>query len=228
MAKRVYRVKWHDQGYSNRNLSLDGAMKKARAEMQGKRGPFQVSNQSADGWGPEFPALPAALAALKDRAKAVGIGDDAVIKGARQGTDFHVRAMEVQTSPPAPSNANAKIQRIWREVHENFKNVGSMGTCVRRPIAGSASWSQHSPWPHYDCTANAWDIAADAKTMNRIRTYLEKNAHRLDVGYVIHDRMVSFEGQNRHAYTGVDPHTSHVHVDCSPEQTGSPCGACRG
>lgn len=125
-----------------------------------------------------------------------------------------VRTIETQARV-VNTAGNPRIDRIYSEVVAKFDHVGSAGICACRPIAGSSTWSQHA-------YCNAWDIVASFNEMGKISAWLVANHGRLDIHTVIFNHRIWSAASGWHAYTGVDPHTGHVHVDCDPWGNGTP------
>lgn len=76
--------------------------------------------------------------------------------------------------PTVQTEGNSDIDKIftWLVRNENGRNGG---ICNKRNIAGSSSWSQHSPWPPPDPGSNAVDWFASPDSMDE----LYDQAHRL-------------------------------------------------
>ena len=113
---------------------------------------------------------------------------------------------------PVPTGASNSASKAWKDVmrQRRFAGMTSLGVVAKRYIKGTSIPSEH--W-----CGNAIDFAGTADQMIRLQAYLEKNAVRLKVNYVIHNKQVSKQGGVRKVYTGADPHTSHVHVDFFPK-----------
>lgn len=110
---------------------------------------------------------------------------------------------------------------------EEMDDIGarSMGIASCRKIAGSSSWSQHA-------FNNAEDWGAPSmEKKKKIAMFFRKYAATMHVEHIIFNRKVwsrgdsAYNWENWHTYTGEDPHTSHVHIDMTPNKGGTPACA---
>ena len=118
---------------------------------------------------------------------------------------------------PKPSVGTCPLVEWHQEVFGGqFRGVYSLGIYNPRAIGGTSTPSQHG-------FANAEDPAHDDfKVMQAIFDYTYKERVRLKVAHVIFNRKVwSYNNPTIHAYTGENPHTSHVHVDFLPQLSGA-------
>lgn len=147
------------------------------------------------------------------------------IKPTMQPGDFFILAVKddgrfglrvVETFPsPIPTTGNDRVD-LGRGYWVSLKVGGeSWGICSCRSIAGSSSWSQHA-------YCNAEDIHASASGMATIWSGFIAQAARLNVAHAIYNRRIWDPSQGTHAYGGSNPHTDHVHVDYSPQGSGTP------
>lgn len=119
---------------------------------------------------------------------------------------------------PYPSSIMTdSARKTWNNItlQQQFNNIGNIGAFNCRLIDGTNDYSDHS-W------GNAIDFTGSPMMLENLRNYLEKNANKLNVKYVIYNREISTAGKNRKPYTGVDPHTLHLHVDFYPSPSGNP------
>lgn len=120
--------------------------------------------------------------------------------------------------PPYPSSIMTdSARKSWVDVFKQpqFSGLGDIGAFNCRVVEGTSEYSDHS-W------GNAIDFTGSSNLLQTLRDYLEKNAGKLNVKYVIYNRQISTAGKNRRAYTGSDPHILHLHVDFYPSPTGNP------
>jgi len=125
--------------------------------------------------------------------------------------------------PTVDTVGNSRIDDIYTFVLARWSDTDSAGICARRLIRGGSGWSQHSPWGPPDPGSNAWDIVHRFTVMGEISAALTQlNV----VGRVIFNRRIWDPAQGWHAYTGTDPHTSHIHAEGTPERSGMPLSSC--
>lgn len=130
-----------------------------------------------------------------------------------------IAARTVQINLPIPiqnTTGNDRIDKIYTVVFSKWDHLENWGICVCKRISGTYSWSQHS-------YCNAIDINGTSHQMYEISRFLVDNADELNVYTVIYNRQAwSRRTPYWHYYNGTNPHTDHVHVDCSPQGTGYP------
>lgn len=112
-----------------------------------------------------------------------------------------------------------------RMAHWTVKEVQPAGSeevfCATVPGTGAFAVSEWILTGNSYC--NAWDIHHDDPVvMRRVADFLVANAYQLDVATVIYDRRIWTRDGGWRTYTGVDPHTDHVHVEGYPLKTGTP------
>jgi hypothetical protein len=97
------------------------------------------------------------LATLRDALEDARDRRPWVLEGEHDAAVVRVRVVEL-APPVKATEGNARIDAIYTWVVGRFPGrIRSAGICVRKYIAGTSSWSQHSPWPPPDPGANAWD-----------------------------------------------------------------------
>lgn len=108
--------------------------------------------------------------------------------------------------------AAAEMRRIWGT------SVRVSTATVVRTIAGSTSWSQHA-------YGNAIDAFGSSIRLTAVASWAWRNSSKWSVRTIIHNRRVwtSYNPTWR-TYTGVNPHTDHVHLDFNPKWEGTPPG----
>ncbi len=85
--------------------------------------------------------------------------------------------------------------------------VTNLGTFVCRPVSGSTTLSLHAE-------GRAGDNGGKSSAMREVANLLVANADRLGVQEVIFERKIwrnNYQPLGWQAYTGADPHNSHVH-----------------
>lgn len=96
---------------------------------------------------------------------------------------------------------------LWQETVALFPPAGTMGICNCRNARGGSSLSVHS-------CCRAWDCACRAPWGDRIAAFLVAMHRELGVQCVIWNRRIwSTTSPYWRVYTGVDPHTNHIHVE---------------
>lgn len=86
-----------------------------------------------------------------------------------------------------------------------------------RNIAGTSTLSDHA-------LGLALDFMCDIPTGNALASYVQAHAGEYNVTYIIHNRRiwsVARQGEGWRPYTGVNPHTDHVHVSFLAKPTGA-------
>lgn len=95
------------------------------------------------------------------------------------------------------------VERIYRMVEKRFGKTWFMGGYVNRNVRGRSTKSMHA-------YGRAFDIGGSFQTMSKIAEFLRRipNAQ-----HIIFNRRISSHGGPWRKYTGVNPHTDHVHAD---------------
>lgn len=178
-------------------------------------GPFNLKlweNYTSSDWGPDL-TRQEAVTRLMNKLKRSSVGQVWSMRASKG--KLAVRVVEVK--PPLVNTVgNDRIDVIYTEIFTKWKGeVENWGICNCRRICDGCPWSQHA-------YCNAIDIHGSTTVMAEIANYLVHNASRLKVAHVIYNRRVWSPEAGWHSYTGVSPHTDHVHVDCFPQGTGTP------
>jgi hypothetical protein len=117
-------------------------------------------------------------------------------------------------------NVKPWVAAAANEVGPKF-GIRTIGGYSFRNIAGTSTLSDHA-------LGLALDFMCDIPTGNNLASYVQANAGRLSVTYIIHNRRIWSVARQREgwrAYTGVNPHTDHVHVSFASKPTGSGANA---
>lgn len=94
----------------------------------------------------------------------------------------------------------------WAKRHKLDNKVSSLGIYNCRKIAGSSTWSQHS-W------GNALDIGVkDKATGDKVVKFLHRQLRHTE----------QYRFNIEHCLWWVENHYDHVHIDFSPNYTGTP------
>ena len=222
-----YVVSHRDRDEATKPLRPVRALRKARRIARRAGAPFAYRERGTTRWQQAANAWEAVDGAAKILARA-DVGTVAQINAGevagKPKAELAIRKVEV-TPPPIQTVGNAKIDAIYTAVVREF-DVGNYGICSRRAIAGTSSWSQHSPWPEPDEGANAWDIGARFTLLEDVAAYLYEQRNALPIGRIIFNRRVWDPERGWHGYYGADPHTSHIHVEGRPERGGTPRATC--
>jgi hypothetical protein len=203
------------------------AVVKARTRARKLNGPeWKVKRAGDDDTLRTFKVRSDAIKYWTTKSKHEDIGDVWIIRDGLSGVKF--KAVEFH---PALVNTegNSDIDKIYSEVLDIWRGkIWNDGICNRRAIEGTSSWSQHSPWPAPNPGSNAWDIGAKFDQLKIIAPWLVAKAKHNDlpIGRVIFNHQIWDPSQGWHAYVGSDPHTSHIHVEGTPERQGTPRASC--
>lgn len=98
------------------------------------------------------------------------------------------------------------VEAWYRKLKDKFGPTKFMGGYNNRNVRGGSSKSMHA-------YGRAFDIGGSAKTMSQIAEWARKHINNLQ--YAIYNRRIAGPGMGkpwRH-YSGVNPHTDHVHLD---------------
>jgi hypothetical protein len=115
-----------------------------------------------------------------------------------------------------PSGSGTPAARAWQGwAQANWPGLFGFGVTSIRKIGGTDVWSQHA-------YGNAVDNFSTFATMQAMATAAFASSGLRDLAHLIFNRQVSSYGGPWHAYTGVSPHTDHVHADFVPQYAGDP------
>ncbi|MGG0483043.1 transglycosylase SLT domain-containing protein [Priestia aryabhattai] len=101
------------------------------------------------------------------------------------------------------------VETWYNRVKDMFGKTHFMGAYNNRNVRGGSSKSMHA-------FGRAFDIGSNSSTMAKIAEYLRTTATNLQ--YVIYNRRIAGPGMGKawRKYSGVNPHTDHVHADFFP------------
>lgn len=105
------------------------------------------------------------------------------------------------------------VRAAANEISQTF-GITDIGGYANRDIAGTHTLSDHA-------LGLAIDVMTSVKGQ-QIANWATQNAARLSITYVIWSRHIWDSRNNKgwSAYTGVSPHTDHVHISFYPEPRG--------
>lgn len=153
---------------------------------------------------------------LDDRMKHMELGDMLIVRALKD--DHRIAIRKVNVKPPLQIRdigGNARIDRLNALIVREFQGKGlqNWGVCVRRYIAGTTTWSQHSPWPQDSCESNAIDYGGSMYLLDQVFRYTQRlKAQGEPVGTVL---------------WRVSGHWNHLHLEAEPHRPGWPCSGCR-
>ena len=98
------------------------------------------------------------------------------------------------------------VEKWYNLVKNRFGKTHFMGGYNNRNVRGGSSKSMHA-------FGQAFDIGGSSGTMSSIAEWLRKTASNLQ--YVIYNHRIAGPGMGKkwRSYSGVNPHTDHVHAD---------------
>lgn len=115
--------------------------------------------------------------------------------------------------------AGARELRDWLRVA--FPQISSIGGYACRVIAGTSTMSVHGTGRALDIMIPMHGGDADNDLGDPIGNWLIEHAEEIGVQYIIWDRWTwngaRAPGAKERAYTGVNPHVDHLHVELSVE-----------
>lgn len=98
------------------------------------------------------------------------------------------------------------VEAYYNRVKSKFGNTKFMGAYNNRNVRGGSSKSMHA-------YGRAFDIGSSPSIMSKIAEYARTTFK--DLQYVIYNRRIAGVGKGSkwRPYSGVNPHTDHVHID---------------
>jgi hypothetical protein len=210
-----YQVGKFGEGEFSRPLGLRIAMGRLRLKLSEQKGPYHV-REHEDEWGPWRP-LNDTLKRVKTRINGADIGTRLII-APHEGSSYSIRKVEVEP-PVMDTIGNERIDRIYTFVFKKYSFAQNWGIYNCRKVAGSSTYSQHA-W------ANALDVGASTPeqlaivAQDLVRAQEPGGELENIVQTVIVANRVWRKGDGWLPYTGI--YHSHVHVDASPNYSGTP------
>lgn len=96
-----------------------------------------------------------------------------------------------------------QLEDVYKDVENRFGPTHFMGAYNNRNVRGGNTKSMHA-------YGRAFDIGGSKDVMYKISRYIQKIP---GIQYVIYNHEISSKGGPWRKYTGVNPHTDHVHAD---------------
>ena len=96
------------------------------------------------------------------------------------------------------------VEHWYNQVKDRFGKTWFMGGFANRGVVGNAGTKSMHAY------GRAFDIGGSPETMQKIANFL-RNASNIQ--YVIYNRLISSNGGEWRKYSGLNPHTDHVHAD---------------
>ncbi|KKN00277.1 hypothetical protein LCGC14_1139380 [marine sediment metagenome] len=122
---------------------------------------------------------------------------------------------------PVPATIGATVAAIKHAAKVRAMWVGRITgrpVTVVRKVAGTTFWSQHS-------YGNAIDFGGSSVDLAALALWAARTALSWSVATVIYNRRIwSSSTQQWSTYRGVNPHTTHIHIDYLPRWAGDPPG----
>lgn len=106
---------------------------------------------------------------------------------------------------------------LSRAVNEKYKDTGTYGIYTPRLTRNGDKVSVHTEGRAWDCKCN---VLTQKETGDEIFNLLIEKQTQLGIEKVIWDGKV-WEGGDVKNYTGVNPHTNHLHIEQSVEKSHS-------
>lgn len=213
-VKRDYAEKW------SRPLRLEGVMERASRELVSSGSKRFRMKRRGGTWG-RWRDRQGMLEALKRRLGRAEVGELYIVEP--EGVLWELRLRVVEPSPRIPDSPGTRPIDIVRfYTYSTFKHLESWGICSCRRIANSTTWSQHA-------YCNAEDFHAEWRYMADVCEWLVeaqrgrvKGVPRLPISQIIFSRRIFTPQRGWAPYSGMDPHTDHIHVSGSPLMSGTP------
>jgi hypothetical protein len=114
----------------------------------------------------------------------------------------------VSTAGPTVNGLRPVARAAEGFVRSHFGFRGTIGGYSYRNIAGTSTLSQHAKGLAIDVM-----IPLGPESDAIFNYFAGPGFGRFHVANVIHNRMIYNAGRGLHPYTGVNPHTDHVHID---------------
>ncbi|MGG0536655.1 hypothetical protein [Priestia aryabhattai] len=109
------------------------------------------------------------------------------------------------------------VEAWYNKLKDKFGPTKFMGGYNNRNVRGGSSKSMHA-------YGRAFDISGSAKTMSQIAEWARTHINNLQ--YAIYNRRIAGPGMGKawRKYSGVNPHTDHVHLDFMAQGAGGKSG----
>lgn len=192
-------------------------------------GPFSYKLRGEQAWRATALDITALMGRIEALSPKVAIGQAFIVRCGDGRTWVLAKTRENARIPIKDTAGNDDIDVIYTFAIEFAGAKGNVGICAKRTIRGSTVVpSQHSPWLHPK-GSNAVDLIW--KSLAEQRKGVDEMVHAANMGIIplgriISDNRIWDPRQGWHAYSGVDPHTTHAHAEGKPESSGAIAASC--
>lgn len=220
MADVRYRVGRAGGRVAKRRAMDESAMREKLNEVLSKQpGEWEIRRRGARDWS-RARSQPDAVTRLAALASGGDVGDAWQFRPvARPGALYVVRKIEFAPPVAPPSVGTPAIRQIHGAYFSRFPDHESWGIFNCRPIAGSASWSQHA-W------GNAEDFSNDGEASEEAERWLFSNRTELPIAELIGRRKIWTSARSSEGWrplsSGANQHLDHWHVSGDALSTGTP------
>ena len=208
------------------DLALSTAVSKVRKQAR-RYGPsktrrMRLRERSEKDWGVWRKDLPPTIEAWKRRAETLENGEVLLLDFEDYPYTVATRAIE-EKPPTIATDGNSDVDEIYSWLVRNVAGRNG-GICNRRPIAGTSTWSQHSPWGGADPGSNAVDWFAAPDTMDALYDQGAKLARAgLPIGLIL----VGSKAWTPGGWGGSSAaYHRHLHIEGKTKRTGTPRSSC--
>lgn len=191
------KVPWenHVRDWSHLFSNVDGALHEVRDRARNHQGAqFDERRYGHEPFGNDRD-LQATLDAARHDLEHGSKGDIIQVRAHKDDVQWWTKRLEVAPDVINRSEANYHIDYLYtwvfREHKSNYAGVENWGTCNRRFIDGTTTWSEHCPWYPGSHTGsggcNALDIHASYDVMYRLSRDLAGHQHVAKVLFYNHE-----------------------------------------
>lgn len=153
-------------------------------------------------------------------------GDIVQVRSLKDNVEWWVRKLKDRDDPINRPEANTHIDFLYtwvfRDHKSNYNGIECWGTCNRRYIDGTTTWSEHSPWLPRNPGCNAIDYHASYDVMYKLsRDLTNLRDHVAKILFYGHE----WTPGTGWIYTPSVGHYDHVHAE-GPRDHGGLASAC--
>lgn len=185
---------------------------------------FDEKIRGDEKWGNDR-ILQKTLEAMDHNVSKMHFGDIAQMRSLKDEVEWWIRKIKDKDDSLNRPEANSHIDYLYTYVFRDHKNeypgIENWGTCNRRFIAGTTTWSEHCPWNAPDPGCNAIDYHASYDVMYKLSRDLAGHQHVAKILFYVHEWTPSTGWISA---PGID-HYDHVHVE-GPRDHGGLASAC--
>lgn len=214
-------------------IGLSSARRKVRAqakkygESKGRR--LRLKERADDDWGIFRKDVGETMSKWEALVRTAKPGDVVLMDIEDFPYTISTRIIDV-TPPTVQTDGNADVDKIFTWLVRNEKGRNG-GICNRRDIAGTGTWSQHSPWPAPDPGSNAIDWFAYPDTMAELYEQgaalaqaAKADPQNVPVGLILVGSKAWSPEVGWH-FSSAEYHR-HLHVQGRKTRTGTPRASC--